>query len=322
MKLIVQYKRLREDSGFHHFTFPFMQKISPFLWFDDQAEEAANFYVPLFKNSKILNTARYQGGKDLEEVSGKKEGTVMTVEFELCGQHFTALNGGPVFKFNPSISFAVACETEQEIDELWAKLMAGGTEMMPLQQYPFSKKFGWVQDKYGVSWQLNLTEIPQQVIPYLTFVGGNYGKAEEAMNYYCSIFKNSKVEEIHKAGPGEPDPEGSVSHARFRLEGQNFMIMESAMKEHKFTFNEAISFVVSCDNQEEVDHFWNTLSEGGDPKAQQCGWLKDKYGVSWQIVPTAIMGKLMSGPNGQKVTSAMLKMKKLDIKALEEAAQS
>ena len=159
-----------------------MQTIRPCLWFDNQAEDAAKLYTSVFKNSRIINVARY--GKEGFEIHGRPEGSVMTVEFELNGQVFTALNGGPVFKFN-----------------------------------------------------------------------------------------------------------------------------------------EAVSFEISCASQEEVDHYWNRLSEGGDPEAQQCGWLKDKFGVSWQVVPTAL-GELMSDPDREKagrVMNAMLQMKKIDIAGLQRA---
>ncbi len=119
-----------------------MQKITPFLWFNDQAEEAANYYVSIFKNSKIVRVDRYQ--TDGAEVSGRPDGSVMTVAFELDGQTFTALNGGPVFKFNEAISFVVNCETQAEVDELWRKLTAGGEEV----------QCGWLKDKFGVSWQV------------------------------------------------------------------------------------------------------------------------------------------------------------------------
>ncbi len=296
-----------------------MQKISPCLWFNNQAEEAVNFYVSLFKNSKIGTVSRYQG-KEVEKVSGQKEGTVLTVDFQLCGLNFLALNGGPIFKFNPSISFAVSFETEKEIDDLWAKFLAGGEVLMPLQEYPYSKKFGWIQDKFGVSWQLNLSETPQKITPYLMFTQDNFGKCEEAMKFYCSVFKDSKMKDVYKAGPGEPEKEGTMSHATFQLEGQDFMAMESS-KAHKFTFSEAISFIVDCKDQEEVDYYWNSLA--ADSNGGQCGWTKDKYGVSWQIVP-GILGKLMSDPDRAKavrVTNAMLKMKKLDIKVLEDVAK-
>lgn len=157
-------------------------KITPCLWFDNQAEEAVEFYTAIFKNSKILSTTRY--GKAGHEVHGKAAGTVMTVAFELDGQPFTALNGGPIFRFNEAISFQVHCET-----------------------------------------------------------------------------------------------------------------------------------------QEEVDYYWEKLSEGGDEKAQQCGWLKDKYGVSWQVVPTALL-EMINDPDAEKsqrATKAMLQMKKLDIEKLRRA---
>jgi predicted 3-demethylubiquinone-9 3-methyltransferase (glyoxalase superfamily) len=159
-----------------------MQKITPCLWFDSNAEEAVNFYSSIFKNSKIGNISRY--GEAGYEIHGKPAGTVLTIEFELNGQAFTALNGGPMFKFN-----------------------------------------------------------------------------------------------------------------------------------------EAISFQVSCESQEEVDYYWEKLSQGGDKKAQQCGWLKDKYGVSWQIVPT-VLGKMLQDKDAKKsesVMKALLQMKKLDIKTLTQA---
>jgi predicted 3-demethylubiquinone-9 3-methyltransferase (glyoxalase superfamily) len=159
------------------------QRITPFLWFDKQAEEAATFYVSIFENSRVLATTRYS--KDASKASGQPEGSAMTVAFQLDGQDFTALNGGPHFKFN-----------------------------------------------------------------------------------------------------------------------------------------EAVSLVVNCRTQAEVDHYWNRLSEGGDPNAQQCGWLKDKYGVSWQIVPTELP-KLLTDPDPRKaerVMKAMLQMKKIDVDALKRAA--
>jgi predicted 3-demethylubiquinone-9 3-methyltransferase (glyoxalase superfamily) len=119
-----------------------MQKITPFLWFDTQAEEAVNYYVSIFKNSKIVNVARY--GDDAAKVSGRPKGSVMTVAFQLDGQPFVALNGGPVFSFTPAISFMVDCKTQEEVDHLWDKLSAGGEQ----------QQCGWLRDKYGVTWQI------------------------------------------------------------------------------------------------------------------------------------------------------------------------
>ncbi len=121
-----------------------LQKIAPCLWFDDQAEEAAKFYTGIFRNSKITTISRY--GEAGREFHGKTPGTVMTVAFELEGQAFTALNGGPVFKFNEAISFQISCESQEEVDHYWQKLSEGGDEA--------AQQCGWLKDKYGVSWQV------------------------------------------------------------------------------------------------------------------------------------------------------------------------
>src|ERR671931_489603 len=119
-----------------------IQKITPFLWFDDNAEEAAKFYTSIFKNSKIIDIAYY--GESAAEASGRPKGPLMTVTFELEGQRFMALNGGPIFKFSQAISFLVSCETQQEVDDLWKKLSEGGEV----------EQCGWLKDKFGVSWQI------------------------------------------------------------------------------------------------------------------------------------------------------------------------
>jgi predicted 3-demethylubiquinone-9 3-methyltransferase (glyoxalase superfamily) len=291
-----------------------MQKITPFLWFDNQAEEAMNFYTSTFINSKIGQISRYS------EAGPGPEGSVLTASFELEGLQFTALNGGPAFNFTPAISFFVNCEAESEIDRVWDRLSQGGKVLMPLQQYPFSEKFGWLEDKYGLSWQLNLGSRAQKIIPFLMFVGEQHGKAEEAMNLYISLFEDSGIENILHYGPGQEEQEGTVMHAVFRLAGQEFMAMDSR-QEHQFTFTEATSFYVDCKSQEEVDFFWEKLGEGGDENAQQCGWLKDRYGVSWQIVPSVLI-ELMNDPDpakARRVTEAMLQMKKIEIPLLERA---
>lgn len=233
-----------------------------------------------------------------------------------------ALNGGPVFKFNPSISFHVKCKTKDDVDAIWEKLSEGGMVLMELGEYPFSERYDWLQDKYGISWQLIFTgesEMKQIIIPVLMFVNDVCGSAREAVNFYASLFHNAKVGHIIRYGEGEePDKEGTVKYAAFILESQEFGAMDSAHK-HNFAFNEAISFIVNCKDQEEIDNFWENLS--ANPKAEMCGWLKDKYGVSWQIVP-AILDKMLQDKDSKKaenVMKAMLQMKKIDIKALKQA---
>jgi len=149
-----------------------MQKITPFLWFDNQAEEAAKFYTSVFKNSKVGKITRY--GEAAEKAAGRPAGSVMTVEFELEGQKFTALNGGPVFKFNESISFVVNCETQEEVDYLWEKLTAdGGKEV----------ECGWLRDKYGLSWQI----VPTVLIEMLQ--DKDHEKAERVMKAMLQMQK-------------------------------------------------------------------------------------------------------------------------------------
>jgi len=158
-----------------------MQKISPFLWFDDNAEEAVNFYTATFKSSRAGKPVRYT--EAAAAASGRPKDSVMTVPFELEGHSFTAINGGPIFKFTPAVSFFVNCETKEEVQQLWDKLSTGGKALMPLDKYPFSEMYGWIQDKYGLSWQLFFSESPvkQKIVPSLLFVRDVSGKAEEAI---------------------------------------------------------------------------------------------------------------------------------------------
>lgn len=294
---------------------PSEQKITPYLWFDNQAEEAAKFYTSIFENGAMGSVTHYSEAS--AEASGVPEGSVMTVAFQLEGQEFVGLNGGPAFDFTPAISFFVACDSEKEIDRLWDKLSDSGQVLMPLNDYPFGK-FGWTNDRFGVSWQLNLAPSTQKISPFLLFVGDQHGRAEEAVNLYTSLFDNARIDQIERYGKGEGEPEGTVKHARFSLNGQTFMAMDSGL-DHEFTFTEATSLLVDCEDQAEVDAFWARLSEGGEEGP--CGWLKDKFGVSWQIVPAALQEMLADedAERAEAVTRAMLTMKKIDIQALEEA---
>jgi predicted 3-demethylubiquinone-9 3-methyltransferase (glyoxalase superfamily) len=206
---------------------------------------------------------------------------------------------------------------------MWEVLSADGTALMALDHYPFSERYGWVQDKYGLSWQLILSDPEGEerpfIIPSLLFVGDVVGKAEEAVDLYLSVFRDAKRGDVVRYGKGqEPDQEGTIMFSDFMLEGQWFAAMDSA-HEHNFGFNEAISFMVSCDTQDEIDYYWDKLS--AVPEAEQCGWLKDKFGLSWQVVPTAMDEMMSKGTREQidRVTQAFLPMKKLEIEPLEKA---
>lgn len=278
------------------------KQMYPCLWFNQQAKEAAAFYCGVF-------------GAEITS-----ENNFVSL-FETAGQKFMCINGGPEFKPNPSISFFVVCETEQETDHAWAKLSDGGNVLMPLDNYPWSQKYGWIQDKYGVSWQLSfgkMADVGQKFSPTLMFTGEKAGKAEEAIGYYSSVFKNSSVTGILKYTADDEDVEGHVKHAQFSINGYVMMAMDSSLP-HKFIFNEGISLVVECETQEEIDYYWKKLS--AVPEAEQCGWLKDKYGVSWQIIP-AVLHKLVSDPEkAGAVVEAFMQMKKFEIDKLLAAAE-
>ena len=297
------------------------QKIVPNLWFDRQAEEAAKLYASTFKNSRVGTIVR--AGKAGSEVTGLSEGTVMTVEFELEGCRFVAINGGPLFKFTPAISFQVSCDSKEEVDAIWDKLSQGGSALMELGSYPFSERYGWTQDRYGLSWQVMFTgnrRAEQKITPTLMFVGKQCGKTEAALKLYSSVFHNAAIGNILRYSKGEePDVEGTIRHAGFTLEGQQFAAMDSAL-EHNFTFNEAISLMVECHDQKEIDYYWDRLTADGGEESM-CGWLKDKFGVSWQVTPPAL-AEMLRDPDPAKVarvTNTFLKMHKLDIATLKKA---
>ncbi|PCF95612.1 VOC family protein [Vreelandella nigrificans] len=296
------------------------QKIVPHLWFNKEAVEAANFYCMVFPDSVITSTTT------LHNTPG---GDCDLVSFVLSGYSFMAINAGPLFKFNPSVSFIVNFDPARDqyarakLDAAWAKLAEGGKVLMPLDAYPFSKRYGWIQDRFGLSWQLSLAnpeaEARPFIVPALLFVGDVYGKAEEASSFYLSAFGDTKRGEVARYPEGmEPDQEGALMYTDFTLEGQWFAAMDSAHT-HDFGFNEAISFLVNCTTQSEIDSYWQKLS--AVPEAEQCGWLKDKYGLSWQVCPE-VLHQMLLDPDGERVnrvTQAFLKMKKFDLATLQSA---
>jgi predicted 3-demethylubiquinone-9 3-methyltransferase (glyoxalase superfamily) len=300
------------------------QRIIPHLWYDKEVRESTAFYASVFPDSAVTNVTT---------LHDTPSGDADSVSFKLWGHNFMAINGGPIFKPNPSISFIVNFdpltfggsrdEARRSLDAAWEKLSACGTALMPLDSYPFSDHYGWVQDRYGITWQLILLKpgggrMPT-IVPTLMFTGANAGKAVGAIEFYVSVFRNSRKGNVMRYGPGqEPDRPESLAHANFLLEDLWFAAMDSA-REHKFTFNEAISLMVQCDDQPTIDYYWQKLS--AVPEAEQCGWLKDKFGVSWQVVPTAMEEMMRDGTKEQiaRVTQAFLPMKKFDLAALKRA---
>ncbi len=276
-------------------------QIHPCLWFDGKAKEAAELYCSVIKNSKITTD------------------TPMVVMFELNGKKIMGLNGGPVFKINPSISLFISADTIDETNDIWNKLEKDCMKvLMPLDKYPWSERYGWLQDKFGMTWQImvsNSGDTGLKITPSMLFTGKQFGRAEEAVKFYSSVFENSSTDVMMHYPDGDANA-GKVMFSEFKIEDYPVIAMDGP-GEHDYTFNEGVSFVVNCDTQEEIDHYWNKLTEGGSES--MCGWLKDKFGVSWQIVPS-MLGKIMSDPEkGKRVMQEILKMKKLDIKILENA---
>lgn len=282
--------------------------IFPCLWFDTEGNAAAKFYTEIF------------GGKITVD-------TPSVINFELFGQRFMILNAGPQFEKNASISFMVLCETEDEVERFWKPLADGGMVLMELGEYPWSKKYGWVRDRFGVTWQVFLGEKQgeQRIIPTMMFIHQNDGKAMQAMEFFTQIFQDSKIGGVMKYGEEgneTHDIAGNVQHAHFEIDGYSFFCMDNSY-DHKFDFNEAISIVVMTDDQEETDHLWNSLTANGG-RPSMCGWLKDQYGVSWQIVPKKLI-ELMNHSDlfrAKKVVEKMMTMQKIDIADLENAFNS
>ncbi len=286
-------------------------KIIPHLWYDKEARKAAEFYVSAFgQNSKVTHVST---------IHDTPSGSTDIVAFDILGREFMAISAGPQFKINPSISFHVKCKTVAEVDEIWEKLSIDGMILMELGEYPFSRRYGWLQDKYGVSWQVIYTkdDFIQRIMPAFMFTQDICGKAEEAINYYTSIFPDSNAQVFTRYSKDEnPDQEGTIKYAQFILDGQEFGAMDSAGS-HDFKFNEAVSLMVHCKDQDEIDFFWEKLS--AIPEAEQCGWAKDMFGVSWQIIPKNMEDLISRNP--EKTTPVMLNMKKIIIADLEQAGK-
>ncbi|MEJ2900789.1 VOC family protein [Pedobacter panaciterrae] len=276
--------------------------IYPCLTIRGKIAEASDFYIQTFGEGKISQTSPF------------------VIQIELSGQKFMLLNDGPTSSPNPSISFMVICESEEETERYWNKLMEGGSALMALDSYDWSPKYGWVQDKYGVSWQVytgDKSQTPQKFCPTLMFTGDNAGKAEKAVHFYTDLFPQSNIQGVLKYSKEDDDNEEFVKHAQFKIKDFVAMAMDSSAN-HGFGFTDVISLVVECENQEEIDKYWGQLTANGG-KEVACGWLTDPFGISWQIIPKAL-SKLVSDPvRGQRVMGALMKMKKLIIADLENA---
>ncbi|MCL2089715.1 MAG: VOC family protein [Micrococcales bacterium] len=300
-----------------------MQRIVPNIWFDHAAGEAAEFYTTVFPDSRVVDT-QYYPTEGLLDFQADMAGQVLLVELELAGYpqpgqpgfRLLGTNAGPEFSLNPSVSFilnfdpSVDPRARQHLDEMWAALSDGGQALMPLQEYPFSPHYGWVADRYDVSWQLMLTNPEGEPRPFVTpslmFGHTVQGRAAEAVERYTSLFAGrtgTMVRYPPEAGPVA----GEVMFADFQVLDQWFAATDAA--DQDFTFNPGVSLRLSVADQAELDHCWDRLS--AVPEAERCGWCVDRFGLSWQVVP-ATMSQLMTRPGAY---ATLMSMKKIEIAA-------
>lgn len=269
--------------------------IFPAIWFDKDADQAFESYTQYFTNS---------------EITGKNP---IVVSATLKSVPIIGINGGPYFQPNPSISFMVVCEQTTEIDELWTSLSEGSQTLMPLATYPWSPYYGWIIDQNNVSWQLyqgKLDDVNNQaLVPTLMFCAAQQGKCKQAIAFYQSVFKDFKHqgEQLYPEG----DVAGQIMHAQFIINGFTVMAMDSGVPQ-SFTFNEGISLVISCENQREIDYYWDALTTSGTES--RCGWCKDPFGVSWQVVPKDIDKLLADSPHAREKLLTMTKINIAELK--------
>lgn len=295
-----------------------MQKIVPNLWFDHTAAEAAAFYAAVFPDARVTDTQFYPT-EGLPDFQAEYAGKELMVTFEIGDCSFIAINAGPEFPVNPSISFLLNFDPSvdpaavEHLDALWAALVEGGKALMPLGEYAHSKHYGWVQDRYGISWQLMLTNPDGEPRPFVTpsllFGDGVQNRAAEAASYYTGLVPGARVGSdfryAEQTGPAAP---GAVMFTDIELFGQWFALTDSAV-EQDYSFTCGVSLMIQCDDQAELDRFWAALS--AVPEAEQCGWCADRFGVSWQVVPTNL-GELMSKPDAYE---KLMGMKKIEVAA-------
>jgi predicted 3-demethylubiquinone-9 3-methyltransferase (glyoxalase superfamily) len=291
-----------------------MQKIIPNLWYNGNAKEAVDFYTSVFPDAKVVATSYYPKSieEGLADFQLNMAGRVLSIDFEIMGFRFVTINAGPEFTPNPSISFFITLDSKKEIDALWGKLVDGGNPLMALGKYPFNEYYGWVQDKYKVSWQLILNnpkgDWRPKVIPSLLFTQDKNGKAEAAITLYTSVFKNTRIGQLVRRTEDDPMAKaGTLMFGDFAIENTWIAAMDGGQG-HEFKFNEGVSLLIACKDQNEIDYYWKKLTAGGGEESV-CGWLKDKYGVSWQVAP-ANMEELMKKPDAFKT---MMQQKKIII---------
>ena len=280
------------------------QVITPAIWCDGTADEAAQFYTDVFRDTSIAEQA---------------PGIAATVSIH--GFKLSLINGGNQYAPNPSIScilnfdpllFGGEEQARAYFDELYKRLSTGGV-LMELGEYPFSPRYAWVRDRFGMTWQLMLTDPDGDprpfVIPSFMFGGTNHANAEEATDAWIALFDNARRGALYRYEEGGPLDAGTVMFTDFTLRG-TWMAATDSGTFHDFTFTPGVSIIVSCRDQEEIDRYWAGLS--AVPEAERCGWCVDRWGVSWQVVPHNIAELMAEAATRDKI----LHMGKIDLAKL------
>ena len=280
------------------------QVITPAIWCDGTADEAAQFYTDVFRDASIA-----------EQVPG------LAATVSIYGFKLSLINGGNQYAPNPSIScilnfdpllFGGEEQARAYLDELYKRLSTGGV-LMELGEYPFSPRYAWVRDRFGMTWQLMLTDPDGDprpfVIPSFMFGGTNHANAEEATDAWIALFDNARRGALYRYEEGGPLDAGTVMFTDFTLRG-TWMAATDSGTFHDFTFTPGVSMIVSCRDQEEIDRYWAGLS--AVPEAERCGWCIDRWGVSWQVVPHNIAELMADAATRDKI----LHMGKIDLTKL------
>lgn len=288
-----------------------MQPIIPHLWYDTEAKEAVAFYVDLF------------GGKIdwTYTITDTPSGDSDLIQFQLGDMTLAAISAGPYFKLNESMSLMVNVASKDEVTRLYQALSEGGRILMPLGEYPFSPYYVWLEDRFGLSWQLSYApdlDKPYQFDICLLFSQDQVGLAQPMLDYYKDKLPQASVGQLSYYGEGEAAVEAAkLNYAELLVGGQKMIVMDHGYG-GEVSFNEAFSLMVYVDSQDELNFYYDLLS--AVPEAEMCGWVKDQFGISWQIVPRILMEAYdTANPETVKaVNDAVLQMRRLDFDQIKE----
>lgn len=284
-----------------------MQTLIPHLWYDKEALEAARFYTSVFPESQLDWTYH---------LSDTPSGDAQLVQFRLVNMTLAAISAGPYFHLNESMSLMVQVSKKEEVDRLYQSLSQNGKVLMPLGEYPFNAYYVWFEDQYGLSWQLLYN--PEQTVSHhleicLLFSKDQVGSAEDFLQKYVSLLPGAELGQRSYYAQGEASlPQAKLNYGELVLPNQKLIVMDHGYGGEN-GFNEAFSLMIYVNSPEEMAAYYDAFSSVKE--AEQCGWVKDEFGISWQIVPQKLMeayGNPAQADRLKAVNAAILEMKRLD----------